>query len=247
MRPGFIQGLRHVLHGFRLIVKPGIRRYVAIPLGINITVLLIALWSVGMAVNALLDRYLGSWPEWLHGLIWLICVAIAGLFVFLSFALVANIVASPFNSLLAEAVEATLIGRTQMPAIDAGKLLREFGRSLYAEARKFLYIALRALPLVLLSLIPVLNLAAPPLWFAFGAWMLAMEYLDCPLGNHGSFFPAVLTNLRQHRAMALGFGSGVTLLTLTPVLNFVAMPVGVAGATSLYCAHYGPAPVAGNS
>lgn len=240
MRPGFAHGLRHVLRGFSLIVQPGIRRYVAIPLSINVAVFVGALWSIGAALDRLLARYLGAWPEWLHALVWLVCAIVAALFVFLTFSVVANLIASPFNGLLAEAVEASLAGQTAMPALDARRLLRELGRSAYAEARKLFYIALRALPLLVLSVIPVLNVAAPPLWLLFGAWMLAMEYLDCPLGNHGRLFPAVITDLRQHRAMALGFGAGVTLLTLVPGLNFLAMPVGVAGATSMYCAHYAP-------
>ena len=34
--------------------------------------------------------------------------------------------------------------------------------------------------------------------------------------------------------MALGFGAACTLVTLVPLLNFVAMPAGVIGATLMY-------------
>ena len=34
--------------------------------------------------------------------------------------------------------------------------------------------------------------------------------------------------------LALGFGAGLMLMTLVPVLNFLAMPVGVTGATALW-------------
>jgi len=34
--------------------------------------------------------------------------------------------------------------------------------------------------------------------------------------------------------LALGFGSGVTVLTMIPVLNFVAMPAAVIGGTLLW-------------
>ena len=54
--------------------------------------------------------------------------------------------------------------------------------------RATLYFLLRAIPLLLLFFIPVVNIAAPFIWAAFGAWMLALQYLDYPLGNHGIDF-----------------------------------------------------------
>ena len=114
MGTGFIAGLRHVGRGFRLIAQPGVRRYVAIPLVINVAVFVAALWSIGLALDELLTRYIAHWPEWLHWLVWLLCAAIAALFVFFSFSLVANIVASPFNGLLADAVEAMIRGDRAM-------------------------------------------------------------------------------------------------------------------------------------
>jgi CysZ protein len=38
------------------------------------------------------------------------------------------------------------------------------------------------------------------------------------------------------RLTALGFGGGVTLLMMIPLLNFAAMPAAVVGATRLWCA-----------
>ena len=43
------------------------------------------------------------------------------------------------------------------------------------------------------------------------------------------------TAMKRIRLTALGFGGGVTLLMLVPFVNFVAMPVAVAGATALWC------------
>jgi len=34
---------------------------------------------------------------------------------------------------------------------------------------------------------------------------------------------------------AFGFGGGLTLMMMVPVLNFVAMPAAVVGATRLWC------------
>ena len=40
--------------------------------------------------------------------------------------------------------------------------------------------------------------------------------------------------LRPRRLLALGFGGASLLLTMIPVVNFIAMPASVAGATALW-------------
>lgn len=238
---GLIAGARHALRGFSLITAPGVRAYVIVPLMINIVLFIFALIGVGNALDFAIAQYLGSWPEWIQWLIWLVFALLAAVVVFFTFAVIANIVASPFNSLLAEAVERHLDAQSGAVEFSWSRLLADLKRTLIAELRKLIYIGLRALPLLILSFIPGLNMLAPALWLIFGAWMLCLEYLDCPLGNHGAFFPRVIEEMRARRRLALGFGFTMTILTLIPVLNFIAMPVGVAGATSLYCAHLGRA------
>ncbi|MGH8120148.1 MAG: EI24 domain-containing protein, partial [Gammaproteobacteria bacterium] len=101
----------------------------------------------------------------------------------------------------------------------------------------FTYFALRAVPLILLFFIPLLQFAAPFLWLLFGAWLLALEYLDFPMGNHGLAFPEQKNRLQQKRRLALGFGAGIFTLTMIPIANFLAVPVGVCAATRLYIGH----------
>ncbi len=234
---GFSAGVRHALRGFSLITRPGVRGFVIVPLLINIVLFTLALVGVGNAVDFAVERYLGSWPEWIQSLLWVVFALLAAVLVFFTFSIVANIVASPFNGMLAEAVERHLNPELGALEFSWQRLLRDLGRTLSSELRKLFYIALRALPLLVLSVIPGLNVVAPALWLLFGAWMLCLEYLDCPLSNHSVFFPAVLERMRERRRLALGFGATMTVLTTIPLLNFLAMPIGVAGATSLYCAH----------
>jgi len=106
--------------------------------------------------------------------------------------------------------------------------------SLVSELRKLLYFLLRALPLGLLFLIPGVNLAAPFLWALFSAWMLVIEYIDYPMANHLLHFSTQRRLLRSRRLLSYGFGGGSLLLTMIPLLNFLAMPVSVAGATALW-------------
>lgn len=233
---GFVAGARHALQGFSLISKPGIRGFVVIPLVINIVLFAGAIFGVSSLLDTAIERYLDSWPEWIQWVVWLLFAVLAAITVFFTFTLIANIVASPFNGMLAEAVERHLSDDLTEVPFSMKRMLADFRRTIVAELRKLLYIALRALPLLVLSIIPGLNVGAPLLWLLFGAWMLCLEYLDCPLGNHSAFFPAVIEEMRARRRLALGFGGVMTVMTMIPVLNFLAMPVGVAGATSLYCA-----------
>lgn len=74
----------------------------------------------------------------------------------------------------------------------------------------------------------------PILWMIFTAWMLALEYTSFPMGNHGLLFSQQRDRLRKKRLTVLGFGGATLLMTLIPVVNFLAMPVAVAGATALW-------------
>lgn len=231
---GFARGVTYPWRGFRLLLQPGIRRYVIAPLLINIAVFALGVTSLAHVLDYAMDQFLPDWMDWLRYLLWpLFIIAALGL-VFFAFSAVANLVASPFNGILAAAVERHLRGVTNAAPFTWRALLDEAWRSLRGELRKLAYFGGFAIPCLILLLIPGVNVLAAPLWLLFGAWMLAVEYIDCPLGNHGQPFPAVRNSLRGRRALAFGFGLTMTPLTVIPVLNFVAMPVGVAAATMLY-------------
>ena len=151
-----------------------------------------------------------------------------------TFTLLANFFGAPFNSLLAEKVEHHLRGSLEESNESFAHVIQSIPKTLASEFHKLIYMVLWMVPLLILSLIPLLNLAAPVVWFLFGAWMLALEYLDYPMGNQGYRFKEVRTFLRSRRGLALGFGGGVTLMTAIPLVNLIAMPVAVAAATSIW-------------
>lgn len=240
----FGHGLRCAVSGFRLVTRPGIRLYMLVPLLIN-TLLFAAVIAWGAGRLGDLIHWLSAqwaWLDWVAWLLWPLFVSIALLVVFFCFSLCVNLIAAPFNGFLAAAVERHLTGAAP-PDTPAGLrgLLSEIPSALRSEARKFVYFLSRALPLLLLFIIPFVQAAAPLIWFLFAAWMMAVEYMDYPMGNRALLFPAIRRELRARRGLAMGFGVGVLLLTMIPVLNFVAMPVAVAGATRLYLEHFRPA------
>ena len=236
-----IKGLKYTFSGFDLIIKPGIRLYVLVPLLIN-AILFAAVISYGVhALNEFISSFLTGWWEWLRWLLWPLFVIISLTVVFFCFSIVANLLASPFNGFLAEAVEAQSSGIKTQDRGGLAQLPAEIKRAVKSEFTKIIYFFVRAVPLILLFFIPFVNFAAPFLWILFGAWMLALEYLDFPTGNHGIIFPELRNMMKTRRRLAFGFGLGVMLLTMVPVINFIAIPVAVCGATRLWIEQIKPA------
>ncbi|HEB59279.1 MAG TPA: sulfate transporter CysZ [Gammaproteobacteria bacterium] len=228
-------GFGYFFRGLGLITKPGVKRWVAIPLTINILLFAFAIRWVSGEFSGWVDDVvpnLWDWLFWLEWVLWVLFAITIGLILFFTFTMVANLIGSPFNGYLAAAVEEHLTGRKPP----------DTGRSLWAEAihaivnelKKWLYFLLWAIPLLLLSFVPVINLFSPIYWPVFGAWMLSLEYLDYPMGNHGKGFREVREAAAAQRFMSLGFGGAATLATMVPLLNFFAMPVAVAGATAYW-------------
>lgn len=230
-----VSGAVYFVRGLAIVTRPGIRAYVVAPLAINV-VLFAALiyfgasWLVGFATDML--------PGWLDFLAWILVptfVLAALMAGFYTFNLVANLIAAPFNGLLAAAVERHLTGRSPPDASgDWRTFLAALGPTLVSEIRKLAYVAIRSLPPLLLFLIPGINVVASIVWIALGAWMLAVTYVDYPMANHGIGFDELRARLRDRRLLALGFGGAAMAALAVPVLNFLVIPCAVAGATAMW-------------
>jgi len=235
MKNNPVFGAMQLVQGFQLLLRPGLRRYLLIPLLVNTIVFTLIGWIGYTQFNLFLEHLLpeSSWLHFFRWILWPLFALAFMLIVFYSFTAISNLLAAPFNSLLAARVEELVSGR-KPPELEQ-RLLTSIIPAMLSELRKLSYFLLRAIPLLLLFLIPVVNLAAPFLWIAFSAWYLTIEYMDYPMGNHGLSFQQQFHHLRQRRWTALGFGGATTLLMMIPLLNFAAMPAAVAGATLLWC------------
>lgn len=238
---GFMEATHYLGRGWQLVRKPGLRRFVVIPLLINVVVFAVLGW---LLFGALFD-WLSGWAFFERfGDFWLIAKlqqilqfvvgAILSVVMVYAFTLLANIIGAPFNSLLAERVEQHMTGKSPTTDPSMAFLIKSIPKTLRSELSKLLYLAMWSIPLIIVGFIPVINLAAPFLVFGFGAWMFALEYIDYPMGNHGKLFKDVKASLQQRRSGAIGFGLVVAVFSIIPVVNLVIMPVAVAGATALY-------------
>ncbi len=229
-------GPRQLLAGLRLLFKPGIRIYVIVPLLLNSLLFATVIYFGASSLNDLIDWLTSTypWTSWLSWLLWPIFALISMTIVFFCFSIIANLIAAPFNGFLAEAVAAHLNKTPQSQPFDFKTLPAELGSAFKVEIIKLTYFMIRALPLLLLFFIPFVQAFAPILWFIFGAWMLALEYMEYPMGNEGILFPQVRQTLAGRRSLTLSFGGSVMLMTMIPVVNFIAMPAAVAAATKIW-------------
>lgn len=230
-------GFGYFLQGLSLITKPGVKRFVVIPLLINIIIFVVLIMLLGGYVDELITKYihknLPDWLAWVAVILEIMYYLLALLVMFYTFSFVANVVGAPFNGYLAAKVEQHLTGK--IPPGSDRNIMAEFTIIMLSELKKWLYYFMWAIPLIILSL--VLLFIFPPLiavvWFIFGAWMYSIEYSDYPMGNYGLTFSEIRKEVSRKRMMSLGFGSAVTLGTMTPIFNFIVMPVAVAGATAM--------------
>lgn len=216
------------LQGIKLLGSAPLRRYIIVPIFINI-----ALYSTAFALGYyylvdLINHFIPAWLNWLQWLLWPLFFIICFVLLFFSFTLLANLLSAPFYGRLAAKTLAVITGQTT-PVIEP-----PIAKVLWAEIKRSLYFGLKAIPLIVISLIPGLNVIAPVLWLLFSAWSLALEYTAYPMENAGILFSEQKKAIRNVRLGAASFGGVVALALSIPVLNFIAAPAAVVGATLFF-------------
>lgn len=232
--PRVLSGPGYLRQGLSLIARPELRPFVLLPLAVNLVLFVALVYFAGHQFSLWVDHLMPALPHWLSFLnwvLWPLFVVLVVLMVFFTFTMVANIIAAPFNGFLAEKVEVLVTGRDDFPAFSWAELLAMIPRTMSREMRKLAYYLPRALALLVLSFIPVVNVIAAPLWLLFGVWMMAIQYIDYSADNHKMSWQDMLGWLRQRRWASLSFGGSVYLVLLVPLLNILMMPAAVAGAT----------------
>lgn len=237
-KPFAHSGAGYLIAGFKLIRLKGIKRFVFIPLVVNL--LLFA--SAFGYLFAQLDEWMLAIEQWLpESITWLTLVIepIAILFTLVMFSFVfssvTNWIAAPFNGLLAEKLEMILSKQTA-PAGSALDLVKDVPRTLSREWCKFKYYLPRAAGFFILYwFIPIIGQI---LWFMFLAWMMAIQYKDYAFDNHKVPFDDMKVELGNHKGLSYSFGITAAVLSMVPFVNLVIMPVAICGATALWVDHY---------
>lgn len=149
-------GVWYFSQGWKLVSLPGIRRFVILPLLINIILMGGAFWWLFTKLESWIPSlmsYVPDWLQWLNYLLWPVAV-ISVLLVFgYFFSTIANWIAAPFNGLLAEQLEARLTGATP-PDTGVLGIMKDLPRIMKREWQKFAWYLPRAVVLLILYFVP---------------------------------------------------------------------------------------------
>lgn len=233
-------GLQYFFEGFSIMMRPGLKRFVFMPILVNILVLGSAFTWLFFQVDSWVNYLLGFLPTWLHWLSYLLWPLILSSILLIFgyfFSTLANIIAAPFNGFLAEKVEEELSGipAKELPWSD---FVKDVPRMINRELVRFGYYLPRAIVLLIISFIPVINIISPLLWFLFGSWMMVIQYCDYAFDNHKISFTQMKETLKKDRLNNMPFGALVTLITVIPLINLFIMPAAVCGGTAMWVDRY---------
>ncbi|WDE03254.1 sulfate transporter CysZ [Thalassomonas viridans] len=231
-------GAAYFIKGFELIRLKGIRRFVFIPLIVNLLFFSAAFYYLFLELEhymAILEGMVPEWLSWIGYVLW--PLAIFTLLVIFSFifSTVTNWLAAPFNGLLSEKVEERLTGQ---PASDGGitDIIKDIPRTLGREWCKLKYYLPRAIGFFLIMwFLPVIGQL---IWFLFVAWMMAVQYKDYPFDNHKISFAEMKSALQERKGLSYSFGITVAVFSMVPIINLIVMPVAICGATALWVDNY---------
>jgi len=156
------------------------------------------------------------------------------------FMFLAAIIVSPFSGLLAEKTAIYIIDHDPDYNFSFGDIVRITMQALVREFQKLMYFIPRALGILILGFIPVINIATPFLWIMFAVWMAALQFLDYAADNEQIPFNQMRILLNEQRGKTFMFGFIVWASMMIPILNFILIPVVVIAATRYWFAHYQP-------
>jgi CysZ protein len=237
-----LRGARYALAGVRLVAfQPGLWGYLVAPVSIVLVLFfggsffawqgvgfaLGWLWVPGAEAGAM---WWGAW--WLLGLaVKLMVVGTLALALYFT----AGLIATPFNDRLSEHVETSVLGPYEEPfswrvlLID---LLISVGHSVVSLT---LWITVMLCSFVL-NLIPGIGSVAS---FVIGtiatAMFLSREAADGCMSRRRMSFGHKFRVVMQHAPLFFGFGTIAACMLWIPFLNFLLLPMAVAGGTLMYC------------
>ena len=236
---GPLAGGADVLRGIGVFLRtPGVRLLGILPVVLAALIVLALLGLLVVYLDELADALTPFADRWDESTRTLVRVG-AGLALLLgstvvlvvSFTVIAQIIGQPFYERISDRVEHQL---GAPPAGAGAPWWRTFPRASLESALLLALTLATTAPLFVLGLVPVLGQTVVPVVQAVVAgFFLSVELLAIPLERRGLHLAGRLRFVWRHRAQTLGFGITAFLLFLVPLMNVLAMPGAVVGATLL--------------
>lgn len=235
-----LSGASYFFRGLNLLWRPELRKYILIPLLVNIA-LFVGLTSLFIGYFNILTDFDINFPEWLAWLeflektlkwvAWLLLLVILIIGYGYSFNIITNIIAAPFYGMLAQRTEELLTGIRPPDEPIHTMVIRTAGRELHKLAYFIVYGVFVFLLMLLLSTLFVMAFLVPLIGLFWGAWSMAIQYADYPADNHRTEFRRLRKCLGKKSYSSIGFGFTVMGCSMVPLVNLFAMPAAVTGGT----------------
>ena len=235
MITNIVSGIKAYFGTFGLISKLKLWKYFVIPIIISLVTAII----LGVAAYGLSDtigQYISKIWIWdfgketftsisnfFGGLI----VIILGLILFKHIILALS---APFMSPVSEKIESYITGKLIDPNKETS-FIHQLLRGIRINGRNLLVELLISIPILLISLIPVINIVSTILLFLIQAYYAGFGNMDYTLERHLKYKESVQF-VNKHRGVAIGNGIVFTLFLLIPVIGVIlVLPLSVTAAS----------------
>jgi len=249
MNDSFLEGARFFVQGLNLIFQRGLKRYIIVPMIVNMILLCAVCIGLGLYLYHRFSAMIYQCPEWLifflGGLFWVLLGVLSFLLSTWVFILLTNLIAAPFYGLLAEKAarwlrfqsnQAGSVTAYYTPALEPNttsikSLLLTVPHAFLRELRKLLYMTPKLVVYLLLFLFPFTWPLIPIMGWIIFSWILAIQYIDYQADNERVSFNDMMRLLKIRPMTVFGFGSAISLVLLIPGANLLVPAAAVAGGT----------------
>lgn len=235
MVQNIFKGIKAYASALGLISTLGLWKYFAVPVLISfITSSLIGLsawsWSDNIA-NTIDLLWIWEWgADWFHGFAEIlggILIIILGLIVYKHIVMALS---APFMSPVSTAIEHHFLGEKHIHRNTSNT--SQLWRGIRINVRNLAMEIFITIPLLILSLIPVLNIVTTVLLFLVQAYYAGFGNMDYTLERHYGYKESV-GFVKRHKGVAIGNGIIFTIMLFIPVIGvLMVLPLSVTAASS---------------
>ncbi|MFD2563658.1 EI24 domain-containing protein [Aquimarina rubra] len=238
MIKNIINGIKAYFGGFALISKLGLWKYFSIPILISFLTGILFMTSAWFLSDPLGSFIAKAWVwDWGSETFAVISKGF-GILLILAIGLVlykhiVMALSAPFMSPVSEKVEAHLLGDHHRGHQHRNTSFREqLMRGIRINVRNLFRELLFIIPLLILSLIPVIGIFATILIFAIQAYYIGFGNMDYTMERHFKYKESIQF-VRKHRGTAIGNGIVFMLMLLIPIIGFIiVLPISVVAAST---------------
>ncbi|AXT57430.1 EI24 domain-containing protein [Aquimarina sp. MMG015] len=238
MIKNIINGIKAYFGGFALISKLGLWKYFGIPILISFLtgILFVTLaWFLSDPLGSVIAKaWVWDWGSETFTVISkyfsILLILALGLVLYKHIVMALS---APFMSPVSEKVEAHLLGDKHANHEHRNTSFRQqLMRGIRINVRNLFRELLFIIPLLILSIIPVIGILATILIFAVQAYYVGFGNIDYTMERHFKYKDSI-EFVRKNRGTAIGNGIVFMLMLFIPIIGFIiTLPISVVAASS---------------